>query len=245
MIRLWPFRPRTPTIESLQWLTDLFFAKAGEQRIALRVQPERAFSFAHILTDEELNFARVLVRNAQANGGFYVPDWTQAKSVGDISAGVEVTLPVDVSVSTYGEKALVWESPYRHEIVSVAEDSTGFLEADVIESYAGAKVMPVFEGEAPEGIKVGRLGKSLSEVQIEFILKECADIAASSYPQYRGHDVITDCPITGGSVFEESTGFSLSTLDNVVGLDSYIRGKRFDCSSVSDEVAQVYSGRCL
>jgi hypothetical protein len=225
MIRVWPFCPRTPTLESLRWVTDVFQAKAGEQRIALRVQPERTFSFAHVLTDEQTNFARVLVRNAQADGGFYVPDWTQAENVGDISAGLEVTLPVDLSTSAYGDKALIWESPYRHEVVDVIEDSTGFLEADVIESYTKAKVMPLFPGEAPEGITVGRLGKSLNDVQIAFILTETQDIAATSYPQYRGHDVMTDCPITGGATFEESTGFELSTFDNVVGNDSYIRAR--------------------
>jgi len=225
-MRAWPFKPRTPVLEALQWSTDIFLAKAAEQRVALRVQPRRIFSYAHTLTDEEVNFARVLVRNTQGQG-FYVPDWTQAEQVGTILSGAEVTLPVDLSVATYGTKALVWESVYQYEVVDVTEDSTGFLEADVSESYGSAWVMPVFYGDAPDGFSVDRLGKSLNGCNIQFVLTECEDISAALYPTYRGHEVITDCPVTGGDTFAESTGYELSTFDNVVGDEEYIRARDY------------------
>lgn len=224
MRRVWPFKPLTPVIESLEWATDVFRAKASEQRIALRVQPRRFFSFAHFLRDKDANYTRALVRASMADGGFYVPDWPQAVSVGDVSSGAAVVIPAGLESYYYGEMALLWQSPSKYEILDITWDSNG-LTADVVGNYTDAMIMPVWEGNCPEGVSITRDAANQNVAQIAFVLTESADLSGSDYPLYRGHDVVTDCPVIASSSIEESTSFELSTFDSVAGIPEYLRAR--------------------
>ncbi|MEM6484972.1 MAG: hypothetical protein AAF662_08315 [Pseudomonadota bacterium] len=211
-------------VESLQWATDIIFTKTSEQRIGLRLQPRRVFNFSHTLSDEVANYSRVLTRNAQGDSGFLVPDWTQTQSVGAISAGSGVVIPVDLSTVDFGTQALIWESESRNEAVTITLGA-GNVTADVANTYANAQIMPLWPGSSPEGLNMSRLGAGNNNLAMGFILSESSDISASTYPQYRGHDVLTDCPVLGGSTFDETTAFSLSGFDNVVGNNVYLRAR--------------------
>jgi hypothetical protein len=224
MRRVWPFKPLSPVIESLEWATDVFRAKASEQRIALRRQPRRTFSYAHFLTDEQANYARVLIRNAQGGDGFYCPDWTQASQVGAVSSGSGVSITADLDDVHYGDRALIWESERNYEAVDITWDSAG-IEADVSNNYTRAYIVPLWEADAPQGLSVERSGPDLNTANIAFILTETADLGSSSYEQYRGHDVVPDCPVLGGGSFTDGTAFEVSTFDNVVGDEVYFRAR--------------------
>lgn len=222
-MRIWPFKPRTPVIESLEWATDVFRAKSSEQRIALRTQPRRTFSYAHFMRDQEANYARTLVRNAQGGDGFLVPDWTQSDSVGAVSSGAGVSIPANLGDVYYGDRALLWGSELSNESIDVTWDSNG-LTADVAGNYFSATILPLWAGNSPQGLSVSRTGQNLNTVQIEFILTESADLASSSYPQYRGIDLLDDCPVIAGGL-EEGLRYEVTTFDNVSGDVYYLRAR--------------------
>jgi hypothetical protein len=221
-MRIWPFKPRTPHTEALEWLTDVFEAKSGEQRIGLRRRPRRTLTFAHVFDDEMANYARVIIRNAQADGGFKVPDWTQAKRVGPVSSGTGVSIPASLENVYIGDEVLLWDSEYNNEVVEVTWDSNG-VTGDVANEYGNPYVMPIWPGDTPDGLSLTRLGKSINSASINFILTEAGDLGSSTYPVYRGHDVITDCPILSNSTFDETTSHVLSVFDNRVGDVKYLR----------------------
>lgn len=223
MRRVWPFKPLSPVIEALEWNTDIFRAKSSEQRIALRKQPRRTFSFAHFMRDQEANYARTLIRNAQGGDGFHVPDWSMADTVGAVASGSGVSIPASLMGVYYGDRALLWESETKYEVLDITWDSNG-LTADVSDDYASATIMPLWEGNSPEGLTVTRTGHNINNASIIFILSESQDIASSSYPAYRGHDVLTDCPVISGSL-EESSRFEVTVFDNGTSDVEYLRAR--------------------
>jgi len=213
-------------IEGLEWSTDVFRAKAAEQRIALRARPRRSFQFAHYMDDADSYIARTLMRNAHGGDGFWVPDWTQAEVVSDITAGSDVNISVDLSSVKYGNEAFIWESAYKNEVVTVSQGSPeNTLIGDVAASYTAPSVMPVWRGEAPEGLSIERQPANINNAALTFILSDDYDISASSYPQYRSHDVMTDSPVISSGTFTEIEAFPLSTFGNSVGDMAYLRAR--------------------
>lgn len=209
-------------VESLEWATDVFQAKTAEQRAGLRSQPRRAFHFSHTFRDGAANAARSLVRAAQADGGFWVPDWPQAQAMAAVTPGAGVRLPVRLDYLALGDRALLWSSDRAYELVDVTVDSLG-VTADVARRYRTAQFVPVWAGDSPEGLSLTRLGAGLNAASLEWVLTESAALPAARYPQYRGHDVLADCPVLGGGTLDESTTYDLSTLDNWVGHPLYLR----------------------
>ena len=223
-MRVWPFKPLTPLTESLEWATDIFRAKASEQRIALRVNPRRVFQMSHFMRDAKANYARTLIRNAQADGGFLVPDWTQVDNVGAVAPGTAVNIPVQLESVYYGERALLWESETNFESLDITWDSNG-ITADVSRNYSNAVVMPLWLGDTPDGLTLSRRGSDINTATIGFVLTDDNDLSSSSYSTYRGHDVIPDCPVISSGSFEESIGFPLSTFSAPAGDVKYLRAR--------------------
>ena len=224
--RVWPFIPRQTLNEGLEWATDVFRAKASEQRIALRTHPRRSFQFAHYLNDTDSNYARTLIRNAQGGDGFWVPDWTQAETVASITGGTGVAISVDLTSVQYGDYAIIWESVYKNEVVEVTQGSPeNVLTGDVVDDYTTPYIMPVWMGDAPQGLSVERQPKNINSAALTFILSDDYDISASSYPSYRSNDLMTDVPVISSGTFTEVEAFPVSTFGNSVGVFEYIRGR--------------------
>jgi len=138
-----------------------------------------------------------------------------------VASGSDVVLLEATDNYNFGDKALVWDSEYNYEAVDVVEDTNG-LTADITGDYDNARVMPLWKGETPDGLSVSRAPLSINAT-VSFMLSESSDLSLSTYAQYRGHDVIPDCPIVGGGSFSDDTGYELSTFDNVVGDNLYLR----------------------
>jgi hypothetical protein len=226
--RIWPFVPRQTINEGLEWATDVFMAKASEQRIALRTRPRRSFQFTHYLNDHDASYARTLIRNAQGEDGFWVPDWTQAATVSSITAGSGVAIATDLSAVQYGDYALIWESVYKNEVVSVTQGSPeNVLTGDVVASYTNPYIMPVWMGDCPEGLSVERQPKNINSAAISFILSDDYDISASSYPSYRSNDLMTDVPVISSGTFTETEAFPVSSFGSSAGDFEYIRSRDY------------------
>jgi hypothetical protein len=216
-MEVWPFKPKSELIESVEWLTDVFRAKAGEQRTAIRVNPRRTFNLTHLLTDFEYASARALIRAQQGNG-FFVPDWTASVNVGAVSGPVSVP-------AGFPEKAMLWQSNSVYEALDVALDSNGDDIVDPVGTYTNARLVPLYVGYCLEGLQNSRGGARINQVSVSFTLYDTIDIGATAYPQYRGHDVVETCPVIGGGTFSESISWPLSTFDNQTSVPEYIRNR--------------------
>ena len=221
---IWPYKPRDELLETLVWATDVFRAKSGEQRIALRTVPRRQFTLSHTLTDYEYTGARALIRTAQSADGFLVPDWAQAIALGSVSPDSSYAAVADASEYDFGDTALLWESIDNYEQVTVEYDSNGgaLVLVDVTGTYTDARVMPLWQADATDGLDSNRIGVRLNNVSIEFEIVENTSLAATSQPQYRSMDVMPDCPILAGGV-QETIGWPTSVIDNSLSSPEYLR----------------------
>lgn len=224
MTQIWPFKPRDELIEALEWRTDIFQAKAGEQRIALREAPRRVFNMDHHLTEYEYSSARAMMREAEV---FYVPDWAQSTRVGAVSAGSAVNIPDDISYVDMGDTAILWESVSNFEHVSVTIDSNGTTLAEVVNNYTDARFIPVWLAHCPDGLSVTRSAGAIIQSSVSMAVYENTDLAYSAYSQYRGIDVIPSCPVVGDGSFNESLSWALSAFDNSQSIPSYLRRRNY------------------
>ena len=216
-MEVWPFKPKSELIESLEWLTDIFQAKAGEQRTAIRINPRRTFNLTHILNDYEYASARALISSEQGNG-FLVPDWTASVNVGAVSDPVSVP-------AGFPAKVMLWQSNSLYEAIDVVQDSNGNDIAEPVLTYTNARLVPLHVGYCPEGLSNDRGGARINQVSVAFTLYDTEDIGATSYTQYRGHDVIETCPVIGSGTFTESISWPLSTFDNQTSVPEYLRNR--------------------
>lgn len=221
--QIWPFKPRAEMVEILEWQTDVLRAKSAEQRFALRTAPRRTFNLTHLLSDYQYSAARAMVRSAQGDGGFLVPDWGQLVALGAVSPASEVVLGVDLSHVDMGDQAILWESSALFERVSISIDSNGVTLGPVVNTYRNARIMPIWPAQAPEGLLNSRSAGQVNEASIALVTTENNDLAASAYEQYRSLDVMPDCPVVGGGQFEESIAWPVSVFDNDQGVPHYIR----------------------
>jgi hypothetical protein len=173
-----------------------------------------------------------LIRNAQGGDGFWVPDWTQAATVSSITAGSDVAISTDLSSVQYGDSALIWESVYKYEVITVTQGSPeNVLTGDVAGNYTTPYIMPVWRGDSPEGLSVERQPKNINSGAITFILSDDYDISASAYPTYRDNDLMTDVPVISSGTFTETEAFPVSQFGSSVGDMEYIRGRDLiDCT---------------
>jgi hypothetical protein len=222
-VQIWPFKPRDEMIESLEWKTDVFRAKSAEQRMALRTAPRRTFNLDHTLTDYQYAGARALIRDTQGGDGFLVPDWGQSIKVGSVSSGSAETISVDLSYVDMGDTALLWESSTKYESVGITNDSSGVVVDSVGNDYTDARLMPLWTAVCPEGLVATRIGARLNQSSIAFLLTQNNDLGASSYSQYRSHDVIPSCPVIGGGDLEESIVWPVTQFDNQQSSPYFLR----------------------
>lgn len=220
---VWPFKQVGDIIESLEWLTDVFRAKSAEQRIALRSEPRRIYNISHILDDRSYAAARALIRLNQGADGFYIPDWPQSSRIGPVSSGSSVSLSVDLSYVHMGAAAILWESSDLFEQVDITNDSNGVTLATVVNNYSDARLVPVFLSHCPQGLSTSRGAAQINRCSAAFNVYENSDLASTSYPQYRSHDIMTSCPIIGSGDFSEDIGWPVSAFDNQTSIPHYLQ----------------------
>lgn len=218
---IWPYRPLTPVTESLEWRTDVLRTKSTEQRIALRTAPRRTLSYSHHLTGPQYAAARAMVRAAQGDAGFIVPDWTRTTAIGALSSGSSVDIDFAIGEEFYFEKAVLFESLEKYEVVDVIRDSGGVTADVVVNDYSAAKIMPAFSGDT-EAFDASRSAGDI-RLSVSFILTESYDVEFSSYATYRGLDVMPSCPIIAAESFAESLLYITNRFESGVGNPSWLR----------------------
>lgn len=224
-MQIWPFKPQEQFTEVLEWRTDVFRAKSAEQRIALRTAPRRSFLFSPILLDSNYSAARNMLRDAET---FLVPDWTQRARCGAVSPGADVLITPDLTGIDLanGDRAILWDSVDNFESVNVTIDTSDNLTVDsVVNAYSNPYIMPLVAAHAPSGMRTDRIPGGFNRVSVEFDVYENDELSATSYSQYRGHDVISDAPVISSGTFAETVVWPVDTMDNEVSTPSYIRNR--------------------
>lgn len=229
-MRVWPFKARAEMIETLEWRSDVIRAKSEEQRIALRDAPRRDFNLQHLLDHPMYAAARALIRVAEE---LTVPDWTQSVKVGAVNAGTSVSVSFDTAGLDYsaGSDAIIWADWDDWELVEIeSADSTGVVIAEVLTSRPDVRLIPTVVGMAFEGMSADRPAGRYIPSSVRISVTQTENIAASSYPQYRGHDVMTVCPVVSDGAFGESVVWPAEVIDSGLGLQVWLQER-----SIPDE----------
>lgn len=233
IMQVWPFPPREELIEVLEWQTTVIRAKSAEQRIAMRSAPRREFNSSHTLTESEYSAARAMVRG---NDVFHEPDWAQAVDLSSVSAGSNVVVAhADLPyIDFYNGAALLWSSVDNYEVVQISLVGSDYQLEYVSRNYSQVLLMPIFGAYLPGGISASRRPAILHEINASFVVYENNDLGFSDKPQYRGHDVLTDCPVVAGGTFSEGLSWEYSVFDNMSSIPEFLRQR-----SVPDLVFQM------
>jgi hypothetical protein len=220
---VWHFRERGGIVESLTWKTDVFQAKSGEQRIALRAAPRRTFNISHLFNDYQSTTARAMILADQGGDGFLVPDWPQLTTVGAVSAGSSVVITVDTDYINIGTVALLWQSPTLFEQITISVASTEVTATTVAGTYTNAILVPLWSAYCPSGLSVARTPGQINEASVEMNIYDNQDLAATTYAQYRSHDVMPTAAIVSSGQFVENTAWPVSTSDNLTSIPEHLR----------------------
>lgn len=223
-MQVWPFAPLSEMTEVLEWKTDVIRSQSAEQRIALLEAPRRSYSLQHLLDAQHYASAQEMVREAEA---FRVPDWTQVVRLDAVAPGSEVVIPFDAQCLDFvqGEQAILWRAPGAWEVIDIAAVSAGGITAAVDRQWGAVRLMPLRAAIAPDGMTAQRVTRHWASVSIRLDITSNRDQGASTYSQYRGHDVMTDCPKLAGGSLDEGVSWPAEIIDSQLGRVDVIRAR--------------------
>ncbi len=227
MISVWPFIPVGDTVETLSWLTEVIQTKASEQRIQLRQVPRRQFDFSHALLNKDVVAAASLV---SASDEFYIPDWTTGQ-IGSVLliAGTNLTVAMDTTDLWIGLGSHVgWLKPNGLWEVTMVTDHTpsSITLANVSESVSSASLWIFDRAVSREGVSFDTRPGGLTRATVSFETALTLDGGHSEYPQYRGHDVLTDTPVVGSGSLKSSGAWDYDDIDNSLGAPTLLRNRK-------------------
>lgn len=218
---VWPFKPRDGLVEVLEWKTDIIRSKTTEQRLSIRSIPRISYQMDHVLSEQEYHAARAIIRQ---NSALQVPDWTRFIDVSSLDAGSTVLVNFnqeDINLQV-GDSVLIWSSSADYEVCIIdAVDSNGVTVGSVLLDYSNPRLLPLYSANAPIGLQSSRGADRFPSLSITFELTESIDLGHSDYSQYRGHDVIDDCPIVASERFSEPLAWLFESIDNEIAPPIY------------------------
>jgi len=225
---LWPYKPLDGMIESFDWLTEVMQPKSAEQRLALRVRSRRSFAFEHVMTQQEYSAAKAMVRGATA---FFVPDWGIGPVyAGATTSGLDVSLAVDTTDLDIeaGSKVGFQFAPGRWEVCTIKTVSPAAIVLESVTnavSVAGVYLLQSAHVATQMESQRGAGQHVVARINFETLsgpLKE-----GGTYPQYRGHDVMTDIPVVGDGELDEIMAQQVEVIDNSIGFPLVLTARNY------------------
>lgn len=219
-MNLWPFQPIDEVIEALEWKTDVLLAYAGEQRFRLRERPRRSWSFNHLFDDEGQAAARAIMRGAD---GFYVPDWIRRIYSGSVAAGTSVSITMDTTGLglSAGASVVLWSGMLANEVCVIESVSPTTLVLEYVATARTTTIYRVDKAIQSASLDMVRMPGHLQRASITFDSPAIDTYAASTYAQYRSHDVLPiSATVTNRGTLSENIIWPLEVFDNGTGLIS-------------------------
>lgn len=214
---LWPFMPVGEIVEVLEWRTDVLRARASEQRFRLRERPRRQWHFKHLFTPENQSSARAIVRGATA---YQVPDWIRAVYAGPVAAGAHVSITMTTAGLglAAGGSVVLWNGLVDYEVCAIESVSPTALVLAFVATARSATIYRVDQAHAAVALDISRPAGPFRSASISFEAAAVEVYAASTYAQYRGHDVLPVVPVVGSGSLAEGVEWPFERFDNSSGL---------------------------
>lgn len=206
----WPFPPRAFR-EKYTHLTDVQVTYSSEHRRSLRKGAFLSVVVDSGLAETELPFAEAIYKAALESGeNVAVPLWPQAMSIpGNLSAGTAEFI-LDTSTGDWFHGiALLWETPTRWEVVSIADaaeylpgntrPSSLVLVSPTVQDYTSPLLVPAAECFFLRGLTIGRGGFNAATVSAEFRGIDDLDIGRLTWSTVAGYPVMSS-PVVAANV---------------------------------------------
>ena len=214
---LWPFMPVGEVVEVLEWRTDVLRARASEQRFRLRERPRRTWNFAHLFDAEGQAAARAILRTGAA---CQVPDWIKAIHAGPVAAGASVSIAMTTAGLglVAGASVVLWNGLRDFEVCEIESVAPSALVLAFVVTARNATIYRVDQAHAAVELSISRPAGPLQLGTISFEAPAVDTYGASTYAQYRGHDVLPMVPRVGGGTLAEDFAWPVERFDNETGL---------------------------
>ena len=222
-LNLLPFPAEAPLKEVLEWKTDVLESYSGkEQRVRVREIPRQ--EFAQTIPASLARTQRVFNTVYDGLGSRWaVPVWSEAQLVGTLTAG-DIVLPADTTQADFREDglALVWESPEKWQLVTVASQTATEIEPllPVAQDYARAWVIPVRVCRLISQVEKSFTGAS-SVMDIKFEVEDNTLLTAPTPAQFLGSDIYYDEGLMSGDSLTDNLMKRMEVLDEDTGVVAF------------------------
>ena len=213
----WPFIPQRVHTETLGWKTDVIRAKAGEERIVLRIAPRHTYDYDYVMDERQFSRAKLISQDGE---DVYLPIWSELTHIDSVSAGA-VALTFDTAYAHYivDGQAIIWSADDDFEIVTIDTlTATGITwTGGLATAHAPAIVMPIKTCKFTQGMRVVRYAQTYSKASIGFITTETENIASTSDGIPAMTEILTDCNVLQSGSISESYFEEMDVLDYDTG----------------------------
>lgn len=220
---LWPFWPRAPMQEVLDWLTDVIIAEdSTEDRAQMRVTPRQSLDMQFFIPPRYQPLAKNLLQGNRTRQ-WLVPFWPHVQRVGAIDAGDwTLTVPTEfVDLRAYG-LALIWQSPEVWQIVGIdlIPNTTTLTLSQPTDAFTDGWVIPLRRAYCPRD-PVRRFTGKDSVSQINFICEENRALTVAAPTQYLASDIYFEAGLLDGDESTEEMAGQFDLNDEALGRVTY------------------------
>lgn len=206
MPELWPFEPNSLKV-ALSWASTVLMAYSREQRARHREAPRLEFEMTHILEDDRVTKAKMLVEKAQ-DSEWYVPDWRYAQYVAKVES-TDTIIPVDLSAVRIevGDTVVLWQNEDIY-----ATGTVGSIGADQItlDAPVGLElfrpvVAPRLAAYGIGDFSFSVMGNSVKNVSAKFGVRKYKDLSGDALTEtvFQTFPVMLDRTIRVTSIANE------------------------------------------
>jgi len=197
-VYVWPFCPSVPMLEALEWFTDARTSHSGlDARARYRNKPRRTYEVRAVLPHPDYTRAANILFDG-ASYPWAMPIWPERTVGVNVSAGAG-SLTVDTATASYGDLAIIWQSPTAWEVVDIATVGSGTLtlSGTVQASYTDARIMPLRLGRIQQ-VPTMDASKPIGTVRFLWQSDENVRYDPEAPDQYEGNDLYFECPLLDG-----------------------------------------------
>lgn len=220
---LWPFWPRAPMQEMLDWLTDVIVAEdSTEDRAQMRVTPRQSLDMQFFIAPAWQPLAKNLLQGNRTRQ-WLVPFWPHVQNIGALDAGDwSLTLPTEFVDLRDSGLLLIWQSPLVWQIAGIdrVTNATTVVLSQPTEAFTDAWVVPIRRAFTPRD-PVRRFSGRDSVAQIGFVIEENRQLSPAAPTQYLASDIYFEAGLLDGAESTEEMAGQFDLHDEALGRVAY------------------------